>query len=82
MVHLHLQNFKLLQRASVLRVDDQHSNALTAYVAMGSPRYPSQAQIKTMRDAGKLSPPEVHTIHNNTLDITIPPNGLDVITLR
>jgi len=49
---------------------------------MGSPRYPSQAQVKTMRDAAKLSPPEVHAIHNHTLDITVPPNGLDIITLR
>ena len=44
----HAAEFRNVNAAApvlVRRVDEKHSNSLAAYRAMGSPRYPTQAQI-------------------------------------
>jgi len=42
---VHLQHF---------RIDDTHSNAYTAWKAMGSPQQPTPAQLAALKQAGKL----------------------------
>jgi xylan 1,4-beta-xylosidase len=45
-------------RASVLqyRMDGNHSNSYTAWLAMGSPQHPSPEQVEQLREAGALRP--------------------------
>jgi hypothetical protein len=49
---------------------------------MGSPHYPTQAQIATLRKAAQLPAPDSQTLHNGELTLTLPSYGLAVIEVR
>ena len=65
--------------AFIYRVDATHGSLLAAYRVMGSPRYPTPAQIKALRHAAKLKPPRVVALTGGTLPLTLPPDGLAVV---
>jgi hypothetical protein len=46
---------------------------------MGSPRYPTQAQIEQLNRESTLAPPEVATLKNGVLELDMPVNGLAVV---
>ena len=78
-------NFKGLadgKRAYISRVDSQHGDPHPAYEKMGSPRYPTQAQLKELRKAATLPAPEEQELRNNQLTLTLPVNGLAFITIQ
>lgn len=78
-------DFKGLKRgatASIARVDGQHGDTLALYRAMGSPRYPTQVQIKDLRQKSELRPQEERPLENGSLNLELPPNGLAVIHVR
>ncbi len=52
---------------------------MTAYRAMGSPRYPTQAQIEALNKASTLPAPETERLKGGVLELTLPVNGLAVI---
>jgi xylan 1,4-beta-xylosidase len=52
---------------------------MSAYRAMGSPRYPTQAQIEYLNNASSLPAPESRKLETGVLEITLPVNGLAVI---
>jgi xylan 1,4-beta-xylosidase len=54
---------------------------MTAYRAMGSPRYPTKAQIAELNKASTLPPPEKGNLKDSTLALNLPVNGLAVIEL-
>ncbi len=66
---------------SIERVDALHGNPMTAYRAMGSPRYPTQAQIDALNKASALTAPEHKKLEHGTLTMTIPVNGLTLIEI-
>lgn len=66
----------------VWRLDADHGNVIRAFDRMGRPATPTRAQILELRAAGKASPPESATLHGGRLLLTIPPQGLVLITLR
>jgi len=70
-------------RAKVLiqRVDEAHGNPMPAYRTMGSPRYPTQAQIETLNKSSALPAPESRRLKDGMLEITLPVNGLGVIQI-
>jgi len=68
--------------AMLSRVDADHGNVLAAYEKMGSPQYPTSAQIQQLRAAAQLGAPEKVTLKNGTLQITLPPKGLALLELR
>jgi xylan 1,4-beta-xylosidase len=68
-----------LLSATIRRVDADHGNPMTAYRAMGSPRYPTRKQIDALNAASALPPPELRQITNNSLDVRLPVNGVAVI---
>ena len=70
------------KQASVSAVDPTHGNSRAAFEKMGAPPYPTPAQIRELRDAAKLPPPSVETIHGHRLTLTIPSHGLDLIELK
>jgi xylan 1,4-beta-xylosidase len=49
---------------------------------MGSPVYPTQAQLQQLRDSVVLGAPEVQEIKGGELSLTLPANGLAVIAIR
>ncbi len=61
------------------RVDDDHGNTLAAYRALGSPRYPSEDQIRRLNAATELPPPAQHHLDGNHLDLSLQPNALVVL---
>ena len=46
---------------------------------MGSPIYPTQAQLQKLREPAGRSAPEVQELKDGELSLTLPPNGLAVI---
>lgn len=63
------------------RVDERHGNPMTAYRAMGSPHFPTQAQIKDLNDASALPPPEHLRLVKGAIDLELPVNGLVVMEI-
>jgi xylan 1,4-beta-xylosidase len=80
-VTLQLKNTKA-HRASISRVDSDHGDFHAAYDKMGSPRYPTQAQIEDLRRATNLHAPEDRKLKDNQLTLTLPAHGLAVIELN
>ena len=69
-------------QATIARVDREHGDVRTAYEEMGSPRYPTTAQIQELRRAGELPASEVRQLKNNELLLTLPAHGLAVVELK
>ena len=69
-------------RVEVSRVDPEHGDMHRTYQAMGSPRYPTQAQIRQLRAAAQLPPPEVYDLKNGSVTIRIPAHGLVLLELK
>jgi xylan 1,4-beta-xylosidase len=68
------------------RIDSTHSNAFTAWQAMGSPQSPSPRQYEQLQDAGQLQPltsPAWVSIDQGTvrLHFTLPRQGLSLIRI-
>lgn len=68
-------------RVTVHRVDATHGNVLTAYEAMGKPRYPTQKQIADLNRASALGAPQNATLKNGELRLEVPVNGLVLLEL-
>ncbi len=66
-------------RALISRVDHDHGDPRPTYVKMGSPRYPTQAQLNELRKAAALSAPESRELKDGQLTVSIPAQGLVVI---
>jgi xylan 1,4-beta-xylosidase len=68
------------------RIDANHSNAFTAWQAMGSPQQPSAAQVQQLQDAGQLQlltspswlPIESGRVH---LQFDLPRQGLSLLRI-
>ncbi len=54
---------------------------MPTYMAMGSPRYPTQSQIAALNAASTLPAPEAQKLTNGLLELTLPVNGLAVIEI-
>ena len=66
-------------RVAIQRVDEAHGNPMPVYRAMGSPVYPTQAQIRALNQASALPAPEQASLVDGTLALTLPVNGLALI---
>jgi xylan 1,4-beta-xylosidase len=64
------------------RVDPEHGDVHKAYLAMGSPRYPTEAQIRQLRSAAELSAPQVYELKNGSVTIKIPAHGLVLLEVK
>ncbi len=81
-VVLRFKNFGGSHKASIARVDEEHGDPRPAYEKMGSPIYPTQAQLQKLRESAKLGPPQMRELKGGELGVTLPPNGLAVIEIR
>jgi xylan 1,4-beta-xylosidase len=68
--------------ATLYRLDADHGSPTKAYVAMGSPAFPTPAQIKSLKEAAQLPAPESITIHDGRLALHLAPKALVVLEIR
>ncbi len=68
--------------ASVTEIDSQHGDMRPAYTRMGSPRYPTQAQIAALRHAARLPAAGTVVLHKAALTISLPAYGLALVEVR
>jgi xylan 1,4-beta-xylosidase len=80
-ISLRFKNISAKQ-ALISRVDHEHGDVRVAYQKMGSPRYPTPAQIQELQRAAQLPAPELQEVTNGELMVTLPPQGLAVIELH
>ncbi|MGD1024425.1 MAG: glycosyl hydrolase family 39 [Candidatus Sulfotelmatobacter sp.] len=66
----------------IARVDNAHGDVNPVYEKMGSPRYPTQMQIKELQHAAEMSAPETGHLRNGELSVTLPGHGLAVIEFK
>jgi xylan 1,4-beta-xylosidase len=64
---------------SISRVDDDHSNTLAAYKAMGSPLDPTDAQVEQMNKETALGAPQHLTLTDSRLNLKLEANALLLI---
>ncbi len=81
-VNLQFDSLEGNHRATVYRLDADHGSLTNAYVAMGSPVYPTPAQIQTLKAAAQLPAPETMTIGKGSLALHLAPKALAVIEIR
>jgi xylan 1,4-beta-xylosidase len=68
--------------AEIQRVDAKYGDVLDAWKKMGSPKYPTPDQIKKLRTASEIGPPQDVPIHDHQLTVVVPPMGLAVIRVH
>jgi xylan 1,4-beta-xylosidase len=69
-------------QASIWIVDPEHGDVRATYAKMGSPRYPTQAEIRELKQAAKIPPPVVQTFTGSDLTLHLSPYGLAVIEFK
>jgi xylan 1,4-beta-xylosidase len=67
--------------AQIQQIDAQRGNVLVAYEKMGSPQYPTQAQLAQLRASAVLAAPETRAIAGDALQLDIPPHGLTLVSI-
>ncbi len=81
-VTLELKSLSGAHSAAITRLDADHGSLLKAYAAMGSPRDPTPSQIKLLRQAAQLPPPEDVRIQNGRLNLQLAPKALLLVEIR
>ena len=81
-VTLQLKGVSSSARASIQRVDERHGNTLDLWQKLGSPQYPTQAQLESLRQNSQLAAPETQGLTNGSLTLQLPVNGLAVIRVQ
>jgi xylan 1,4-beta-xylosidase len=61
---------------SIQRVDKDHGNVLKQYAAMGSPQYPTPAQVEQLNRESALPAPQLLRLKNGELELTLAENAL------
>ena len=82
---LELRGLGATRYASISRLDDEHGSALTAWEAMGKPDFPSREQQQLVREAGRLTAPEIRQLDAGdpaSLTLSLPAHGLALIEIR
>ena len=69
-------------RASVTSIDMLRGSAMPAWQAMGSPEFPTAAEIQKLRDAAVMPAAERRTLQNGQLKIDLPPSGLALVEVE
>ena len=75
-MQLSFENMSKDAVVSITHLDPTHGNTLAAYREMGSPRYPTEEQIRDLNKASRLSPPEKTALQEGKIDLDLPVNSL------
>ncbi|MBV9695983.1 MAG: beta-xylosidase [Gammaproteobacteria bacterium] len=69
--------------ASCVRIDEAHANAKAEWIRMGSPEYPSVAQLRALEQESRLRwRAEAGLLRGGTLRCSVPPLGVVAVRLR
>ncbi|MGA7295180.1 MAG: glycosyl hydrolase family 39 [Terriglobales bacterium] len=60
----------------VSRVDSEHENTLAAYKSMGSPRYPTQTQIRELNRIAESDSAQSLRLSGGSIHLELPVNGI------
>lgn len=60
----------------VIRADTEHGNTLAAYKRMGSPRYPTRAEVAELNRAAEVNKPQDAHLTNGKITFEVPVNGI------
>ncbi|MBW4051325.1 MAG: glycosyl hydrolase family 39 [Proteobacteria bacterium] len=80
---LDLRNVPGAHRAYIWRVDRDHGSALTAWEAMGEPRFPTFEQHRILLQAARLPSPDIETLAaaDPRLTLRLRPHALALVEL-
>jgi xylan 1,4-beta-xylosidase len=78
---LHFTGVSPAAEVSVRRVDEEHSNALPLYRAMGSPVSPTAAQVQELNRRTALEVPEHYRLRQGELTLDLGPNALLLVEI-
>jgi xylan 1,4-beta-xylosidase len=78
-VQLNFTHVSPSARVSIERVDEEHGNVLKHYKAMGSPQYPTPAQVDQLNRETALPAPEQTNLQSGKLNLTLSPNALVLV---
>jgi xylan 1,4-beta-xylosidase len=81
-VVIKIKNFGGARRAHISRSDAEHGDPRPIYEKVGSPVYPTQAQLQKLREPAAPGKPEVQELKDGELSVTLPANGLAVIAVK
>ena len=81
-VKLDFKGVKPDSRISLSRVDQEHGNTLAIYEKLGSPRYPTEDQVRELREDSTLPDPQYDDLTEGSYTLQLPVNGLVVILVR
>jgi xylan 1,4-beta-xylosidase len=70
------------KHAVISALDPGHGDVHAAYVKMGSPPYPTQAQVQQLKQAAELPPPVHENLKSGELTLTLPSYGLSVLEIK
>jgi xylan 1,4-beta-xylosidase len=80
---LEIKNVPSSASVQIFRIDDDHSNVLKTFDAMGRPPGDlTQVQIHLLQQAGQMSPVESVHLDSGRLHITVPAHGLAVLLVK
>lgn len=80
-IRLEFSGIPASSSATIRNVDAEHGNPTPAYLAMGSPRYPTPAQVAALNKASALPSPTAVKLHGNQLEVTLRMNSLALIEI-
>ncbi len=63
-------------RVRVSRADAEHGNSLAAYKKMGSPRYPTRAQVRELNHAVEAASAQTFRLSKGSIEVQLPVNGV------
>ena len=81
-VVIKIKNLSGARRAYISRADGEHGDPRPVYEKMGSPIYPTQAQLQKLREPAAVVAPEEQELKDGGLSLTLPANGLAVIAIK
>lgn len=78
-VELVIRGVQQDSRIRVSRADAEHGNSLAAYRAMGSPRYPTPAQVEKLNRAAEIPPAQILHLSKGAITLGLPVNGVALV---
>jgi xylan 1,4-beta-xylosidase len=78
-ITLAFQGVKSNAAVNISRIDQTHGNVLAAYDKMGAPAYPSQEQLRQLREVERAGQPQREHLRGGSLTLVVPAQGLAVV---
>jgi xylan 1,4-beta-xylosidase len=81
-VEFEFRGVPLDSEVRVSRADSEHGNTLAAYKRMGSPRYPTQAQVRELNRVAEADSSQTVRLSHGSIKLQLPVNGVVLLEVR